>query len=88
MMQKGKQGECSAPVRAAAWRNTKNTLQKFNYTCVLVSFSGALDKNKQTTRIQNYLSHFFLNSFVFFFSSSSFCRMLGPLMVGVQSLFV
>ena len=29
-MKKGKEGECSAPVRAAAWRNTKNALQKFN----------------------------------------------------------
>ena len=64
------------------------TLMGPTFSPKLVSFSSALDKNKQTTRIQNYLSHFFLNSFVFFFSSSSFCRMLGPLMVGVQSLFV
>ena len=60
------------------------TLMGPTFSPKLVSFSGALDKNKQTTRIQNYLSHFFLNSFVFFFSSSSFCRMLGPLMVGFK----
>ena len=64
------------------------TLMGPTFSPKLVSFSSALDKNKQTTRIQNYLSHFFLNSFVFFFSSSSFCRMLGPLMVGIQSLFI
>ena len=55
-MKKGKEGECSAPVRAAAWRNTKNTLQKFNYTCVLVSFSGALDKTNNQTYKQKCIS--------------------------------